>query len=130
MGVDNDHYSSLAELEIFLECPECYPDDLPAFNSVSALDVFNFDFQQNLPTPKLTVGQQFYLCLLWTYLFGVYSASTRVLLPLYFVHLWEEQEQNGVSGGQTTAQVRIKTLVYFFKTLYADRYTPGLTTNY
>lgn len=33
---------------------------------------------QNLATPKLTVGQQFYLRLLWTYLFGIFSASTKI----------------------------------------------------
>ena len=50
------------------------------------MDVFHFDFQQNLPTPKLTVGKQFYLRLLWTFLFGIYSAFTRILTA----YMWNE----------------------------------------
>ena len=37
-------------------------------NSLDVVDVFHFDFQQNLPTPKLSVGKKFYLRLPWTYL--------------------------------------------------------------
>ena len=61
VDISNDEYDSLTESE----CKSC---DLPVFNSVDAIDVFHMDFQQNLPTPKLTVGEQFYLRLLWTYL--------------------------------------------------------------
>ena len=78
VDVDNDLYTFLTESEVFWECPKCNPSGMPAFDSVDALDVFNFDFQQNLPTPKLTVGQQFYHRLLWTYLLGIFSASTKV----------------------------------------------------
>ena len=53
-------------------------DSLPSFNSINAIDVFHFDFQKNLPTPKLTVGKQFYIRLLWTYLFGIFSASSKI----------------------------------------------------
>ena len=53
---------------------------------MDAVDVFHFDFQQNLPTPKLTVGQQFYCGLLWTYLFGIYYASTQ----LTTAYMWHE----------------------------------------
>ena len=67
-------YECLSSSENNWECSTC-KTDLPAFNSVDAIDVFHFDFQKNLPTPKLTVGQ-FYCRLLWTYLFGIYSAST------------------------------------------------------
>lgn len=31
-----------------------------------------------MPTPKLSVGQQFYLQLLWTYLFGIFCASISI----------------------------------------------------
>lgn len=60
-------------------CPNCCGDNtLPAFNNVNAVDIFHFDFQQNMPTPKLTVGKQFYLRLLWTYLFGIFCASNSI----------------------------------------------------
>jgi len=41
-------------------CANCFGDySLPAFNSHNAVDVFHFNFQQNMPTPKLTVGSFF-----------------------------------------------------------------------
>ena len=52
---------------------------LPPFNTVNAIDVFHFEYQKNLPIPKLTAGKQFYLRLLWTYNFGVYCASRDAL---------------------------------------------------
>ena len=67
------------------ECPECVGDALPPHNSRDVMDVFHFDFQKNLPTPK-TVGQQFYLWLLWTYLFGIYCASKQ----LTAAYMWHE----------------------------------------
>ena len=60
--------------------------DAVAFNSVEAVDVFNFDFQQNLPTPKLTVGDQFYKRLMWTYLFGVYNVGAQ----RGYAFMWDE----------------------------------------
>ena len=62
----------MCESEKCWECPG-YKNDLPQFNSIDAVDVFHFDFQQNLPTPKLSVSKQFHLRLLWTYLFGIYQ---------------------------------------------------------
>ena len=57
-------------------------------HSIEAVDVFHLpDFMKNLPTPKLTVGEQFYQRLLWTYLFGIYSSSTQ-LICIYF--MWHE----------------------------------------
>ncbi len=56
------------------------------FNRMDAIDVFHFDFQQNLPTPKLTVGKQFYLRLLWTYLFGIHSSSCNITTAF----MWNE----------------------------------------
>ena len=64
----------------------CVESGLPTFNSIDAVDVFHFDFQRNLPMPKLTVGQQFYMRLLWTYLFGIYSASTKIMMA----YMWHE----------------------------------------
>lgn len=70
-GIDDDEYDYLSASEGKWECSGCRKVDLPPLNSVDAVDVFHFDFQKNLPTPKLTVGQQFYARLLWTYLFGI-----------------------------------------------------------
>ena len=70
-------YDKLSKSDCFWQCSAC-KKDLPELNSKDTVDVFHFDFQQNLPTPKLSVGKQFYLRLLWTYLFGIYSASTRI----------------------------------------------------
>lgn len=86
VDISNDEYDSLTESEGKWECSECKSCDLPVFNSVDAVDMFHLDFQQNLPTPKLTVGEQFYLRLLWTYLFGIYCASTQ----LTAAYMWHE----------------------------------------
>ena len=53
---------------------------------MDAVDVFHFDFQQNLPTSKLSVSKQFYLRLLWTFLFGIYSASIKITTAF----MWHE----------------------------------------
>jgi len=63
------------------QCTSC-KKDLPEFNSKDAVNVFHFNFQENLPTPKSTAGKQFYLRLLWTYLFGIYSASTKIITAM------------------------------------------------
>ena len=68
------------------ECSNCNNNVFPAFNSVNAVDVFHFHFQQNLPTPKLTGGQQFYMKLLWTFLFGIYSALNKLMMA----YMWHE----------------------------------------
>ena len=86
VNVNDELYAHLSDSEEKWECPLCQKSDLPPFNSVDAVDCFHFDFQQNLPTPKLTVGQQFYCRLLWTYLFGIYSASTQ----LTAAYMWHE----------------------------------------
>lgn len=65
----------------FANCTGDCTLDFPLFNSVNAIEVFHFDFQKNLPTPKLTV-----LRLLWTYNFGVYCASEDVLCAF----VWNE----------------------------------------
>ena len=64
----------------------CGNYSLPAFNSVDAPDVYHFDFQQNMPTPKITIGKQFYLRLLWTYLFGIFCASSSIICAF----MWNE----------------------------------------
>ena len=56
VDISNDEYDSLTESEGKWECSECKTCDLPIFNSVGAVDVFHLNFQQNLPTPKQTVG--------------------------------------------------------------------------
>ena len=86
VNIDDAEYDLLTEAETKWECPACSNSDLPAFNSVDAVDVFHFDFEQNLPTPKLPVGQQFYLRLLWTYLFGIYAASSQLTVA----YMWHE----------------------------------------
>ena len=85
-GVSDVDYDRLSVSERNWECSNCSSAELPGFNVVDAVDVHHFDFQQNLPTPKLTVGQQFYLRLLWTFLFGIYSASTGVMMA----YMWHE----------------------------------------
>ena len=71
LGISNGEYDCLTASDSKWECSKCSSADLPVLNSVDAVDVFHFDFQKNLPTPKLTVEQQFYLRLLWTYVFGI-----------------------------------------------------------
>ena len=39
-----------------------------------------------MPTPKLTVGKQFYLRLLWTYLFGIFCGSSNIT----YAFMWNE----------------------------------------
>ena len=69
---------------------------IPPFNTVNAIDVFHFDYQKNLPTPKLTAGKQFYLRLLWTYNFGVYCASRDVLCAFMWNELVAHRGANSV----------------------------------
>lgn len=40
------------------------------------LAVFTFDFQQNLPIPKLTTSDMFYSRMLWLYNFGIHDCRT------------------------------------------------------
>lgn len=84
-GLNTVEYCQLTEDEIW-RCTSCVEANLPAHNTKDAVDVFHFDFQKNLPTPKITVGHQFYLRLLWTYLFGIYCASTE----LTAAYMWHE----------------------------------------
>lgn len=123
-AIDDHEYDLLSTSDDKWECAECKKTSLPTFNSVNAIDIFHFDFHKNLPTPKLTVGQQFYMRLLWTYLFGIYSASTKIMTA----YMWHElvakrgandvisclehfiyrTQQNGVFGGQTTVLAKTK----------------------
>ena len=78
-------------------CANCCGDQtLPHFQTTSAIDVFHFDFQKNLPTPKLTVGKQFYLRLLWTYLFGIYCVSNDTLCAFMWSELIAHRGANEV----------------------------------
>ena len=140
LNLTNAQYRKLSQSKDKWICANCCGDyTLPAFNSVEAIDVFHFDFQQNMPTPKLTVGKQFYLRLLWTYLFGIFCASTDLTCAFMWNELVAHRGANdvlsclsrfvfnarfgrmgaidGVYGGQTTAAARTKiiTLSGFFK---------------
>lgn len=95
-NVGNEEYDSLSRSNSIWECPTCKSSGLPALNSVDAVDVFHFDFEKNLPTPKLTVGKQFYLRLLWTYLFGIYSALTAVTTAFMWHELLAKRGCNDV----------------------------------
>ena len=89
LGLDlkKAQYAKLAASNEKWICPNCCGDaSLPSFNSINAIDVFHFDFQKNLPTPKLTVGKRFYMRLLWTYLFGVFCASSKITCGF----MWDE----------------------------------------
>ena len=65
-------------------------------DSFNTIDVFHFDFEKNLPTPKLTVGEQFYQRLLWSYLFGIYSASLQAMTALMRNELTAKRGPNDV----------------------------------
>ena len=141
----DEEYDKLSWTDAIWECQACISPGLPSLNSVHAVDVFHFDFQQNLPTPKLTVGKQFYLRLLWTYVFGIYSASVCMTTAFMWHELLGRRGSNNVISclfrfifhttlgrtgakwsiwwadicpGQTFAQAKIKTtaLCVFFRT--------------
>ena len=95
LNLTEEEYDKLSKSDCFWQCSVC-KKDLPELNSKDAVDVFHFDFQQNLPTPKLSVGKQFYLRLLWTYLFGVYSASTRITTAFMWHELLARRGCNNV----------------------------------
>ena len=135
----NVQYKKLTSSEEKWICGNCCGDQtLSAFRSVDPTDVFHFDFQQNMHTPKLTVGKQFYMRLLWTYLFGIFSASCNITSAF----MWNElvvhrssndvvsclahfifktrlviRERNGLFGGPITAgQNKNHCVVWFFIT--------------
>ena len=54
--VTDEGYDCLAASDDRWECPECVGDALPPHNSRDVMDVFHFNFQKSLPTPKITVG--------------------------------------------------------------------------
>ena len=54
LGIRDGEYDCLATSDTKQECSKCSNVDLPVLNSVDVVDVFYFDFQKKLPTPKLT----------------------------------------------------------------------------
>lgn len=52
------------------------------------IEMYTFDFQQNLPAPTLTSGDMFYSRMLWTYNFGLHDMKTGDGI----MHLWSESE--------------------------------------
>lgn len=132
IGISDEEYSLLLSTSSSKwECSKCIQQNLPKFNSIDAVDVFHFDFQKTLPTPKLSVGQQFYLRLLWTYIFGVYSASCNVMIAFMWHEMLAKRGANNV----------VSCLSHFiFKTKlgrtgakrciwWADNYCPGQNKN-
>ena len=88
-------YQTLSNSDVNWNCNSCNKG-LQSFNTIEAVDVFHFDFQKNLPTPKLPVGEQFYQRLLWTYLFGVFSASTQLMTAFMWHELLAKRGANDV----------------------------------
>ena len=95
LNLTDEEYDELTKSDCFWQCSAC-KKDLPEFNSKDVVDVFHFDFQQNLPTPKLSVGKEFYLRLLWTYLLGIYSASTKITTAFMWHELLARRRCNNV----------------------------------
>lgn len=97
MELSRAQYKKVASSEDSWSCANCCGNtSLPCFQSKSVIDVFHFDFQKNLPTPKLSVGKQFYLRLLWTYLFGIYCASTDIMCAVMWNELVAHRGANDV----------------------------------
>lgn len=59
---------------------------LAAHNSVDAVDMISFDFQQNLPTPNLHHNDMFYARQLWTYNFGIHDC----IAEKGYMYMWDE----------------------------------------
>lgn len=98
LGISDGEYNCLTVSDARWECSKCRCVDLLMLISVNRIDVFHFDFQKNLPTPKLTVGQQFYLRLLWTYIFGIYSVPTNVMMAYMWHELLAKRGPNDVAS--------------------------------
>ena len=95
VGLQKDEYEALSSSDAEWKCTACV-SGLQLFNSISAVDVFHFHFQKNLPMPKLSVGEQFYQRLLWTYLFGVYSASHQLMTAFMWHEIMARRGANDV----------------------------------
>ncbi|KAK3256726.1 hypothetical protein CYMTET_34153 [Cymbomonas tetramitiformis] len=62
-------------------------DEKPAFNSLKKVETQTQDFGGNLRTPKLTVGEAYYLRILATFCYSIFSQARRRTV-LYF---WNEK---------------------------------------
>ena len=96
INISDEEFIELSESESIWECLACRNSELPDLNTIDAVDVFHFDFQQNLPTAKLSIGKQFYSRLLWTYLFGIYSASVSITTAFIWHELIARRGSNNV----------------------------------
>ena len=61
-------------------------EDTALSKSSSDVDVFTFDLQQSLPTPKLSTSIVFYKRQMWTYNFGIHECATEK----GFMYVWPE----------------------------------------
>ena len=59
VNITEEQYYQLAKSKTIWECSSCRDCDLPALNSVNAVDVFHFDFQQTYPPPSSVLVNNF-----------------------------------------------------------------------
>ena len=78
------------------------------------MEVYTFDFQQNLPAPTLTAGDMFYSRMLWTYNFGLHDAKTEDGI----MHMWSEAEAG--RGSSEVCSCLRETLLKRHETHRAD----------
>ena len=64
----------------------CCPLGSAAHNSVDAVDMISFDFQQNLPAPNLQHNDMLYARQLWTYNFGIHDC----VAGKGYRYMWDE----------------------------------------
>lgn len=89
-----------------------------------------FDFAQNLPLPKLPVNAQFFLRLLWLYVFNVHIHSNKRSYMFYFLEGTFKKGSNSVCNMLRYAILKELQLEYYDKIfLYSDA-AGGQNRNY